>query len=166
MVMDRKQFEDILADYLGNELSPRDRRAFEEHLAHSAEDRAEVEALQAAVRCLRELPPPPVAATGASEPGARARRLPQALVVRYLFRPLAYAAVLLAGVGIGWFARPAQRTTQPGAESPTATTVDQPSGPHVPDTKTPSRFVRNMYAMSVAFSRPTEQQVPSPRTGG
>ena len=164
--MDRKRFEDMLADYLGNELSPQDRRAFEEHLAHSAEDRAEVEALQAAVRCLSELPPPPVAAASPPEPSARARRLPRPRVVRYVLRPLAYAAVLLAGVGIGWFARPAQSTTQPGAEPPTARIVDEPSGPHVPDTETPSRFVRNMYAMSVAFSRPTEQQPPSPRTGG
>jgi hypothetical protein len=73
---------------------------------------------------------------------------------------------LLAGVGIGWFARPAETATPPGTEPPTATKLDDFGSPRVPSGKATSPFVRNMYAMSIAFSRPTEQQAPSPRTGG
>jgi hypothetical protein len=44
----------------------------------------------------------------------------------------------------------------------TSMTVDEFYGLCTQDTETPSRFVRNMNAMSMTFSPPTEQQPPSP----
>lgn len=220
--MDRKRFEDMLADYLGDELNPQDWRAFEEHLAQSDADRAEVEALQAALRCLRDLPPAPVvwhrlptgdslrelppaptSVAGAAavatpdgprrdappkcdvpinrglaggerpESGPPTGRLPQPSIVRYLYRPLAYAAVLLIGIGMGWLAKPvgtaappAGGQASPGPAPAAVKELDGLRGPRLPDAKTSGPVVRNAYAMMLAFSQPTEPAPMPHRPGG
>ena len=160
--MDRDKFAGMLADYLGDELSSADRRAFEAHLASSDADRAEVESLQAALDNLRQLPPPPAS-------GASAHPLPQAAhpkqsraVVRYLYRPLAYAAMLVIGVGIGWLAKPAGVAEVPGAgpQPPVEAIIGTP---RLHFDKVPSRFARNALALSMAFTQPTEATAPSSR---
>ena len=160
--MDRNKFADMLADYLGDELTPEDRRAFEEHLAASDADRAEAESLQAALSSLRQLPPPPAAiAPGTASPGAGHRPRPPA-VVRYVYRPLAYAAMLVIGVGIGWLAKPAGVAEVPGAgpQPPVEAIIGTP---RLHFDKVPSRFARNALALSMAFTQPTEATAPGAR---
>ena len=160
-IMDRNKFEDLLADYLGDELGPEDRRAFEEHLATSDTDRVEVESLLETLRCLRELPPP--AATPPSSPPIEWVGPP--VIVRYLYRPLAYAAVLLIGIGIGWFARPEPRTEAPivAPSSPAKVTY---ASQRWPLGKAPSRLVLNARALSTAFTQPTGARGPRSRPTG
>ena len=160
--MDRNKFADMLADYLGDELTPGDRRAFEEHLAASAADQAEAESLQAALGSLRQLPPPPVATgSGPASPGEGHRPRPPA-IVRYVYRPLAYAALLAIGIGIGWLAKPAGVSEAPGAgpQPPVEAII---RSPRLHFDKVPSRFVRNALALSTAFTQPTEATAPSGR---
>ncbi len=139
--MDRDTFQDRLADYLGDELSRQDRLAFEEYLASADTDRAEVESLQAALHSLRQLPPAPV-----SDSGGAWRSRP-AWGVRALYRPLAYAAMLLIGVGIGWFAKP-MPAAEPQDNHPQAIYVSSRTRTHWP-----SSLVHNARNLSAAFTR-------------
>jgi anti-sigma factor RsiW len=156
--MDRDKFEDMLADYLGNELSPNDRRTFEEHLAKSPADRAEVESLQRTLDDLRELPPPPSGYAPSPRPST-----PR--IIRCLYRPLAYAALLLIGIGIGWLAKPAPSTEQQMTEptQPSKTPYPQRGWP---TESTPSRLVLNAKSFSTAFSQPTQSSTARGRPNG
>ncbi len=141
--MDRNEFEDRSAAYLGDELDPQARRAFEEHLAACAADRAEVEALQDVVRELRTLPPAPAETAD----GRRGRRVRPAAQAPGRYRPLAYAAVLLIGVGIGWFA--GRSVPSSGRQDARRALVYTPS---YDEWRQPSRLIRNARALSDAFT--------------
>jgi anti-sigma factor RsiW len=56
--MSCEDFESLLADALGDELSPEDRPRFEEHLANCPRCRREYESSREAVATLRDLPGP------------------------------------------------------------------------------------------------------------
>lgn len=137
--MDRDTFQDRLADYLGDELSREDRLAFEEYLASADTDRAEVESLQATLLSLGQLPPAPLLRSGL---GGRA---PSHRAVRSLYRPLAYVAMLLIGVGIGWFAKP-----MPEAQDNRQQVMYASSRTR---THWPSSLVHNARNLSAAFTR-------------
>jgi len=109
--MNCREFESILADELGGELSQRDRSAFASHLAECAACRAEHEAHRATLERLRESVPGPIRATMNQEDGrvvittgqdasnhkASGIRIPTAL--------MRYAAVILLSFAAGYLAR-------------------------------------------------------------
>ncbi|HUU85997.1 MAG TPA: zf-HC2 domain-containing protein [Phycisphaerae bacterium] len=152
--MNCDQVARMLADYLGHELDPADREAFDDHVTVCDKCRAEADSLQVALGALRQLGPPP-AQPATTEPLAAPTPLPRSRL--RILRPLAYAATLLIGVGIGWAARtaPPAPTVAPtlGPKSPVvAPAIDEQVRP---DKLSP--FVRNAYALSRAFSQPTRQ---------
>lgn len=156
--MNCEQAREMLADYLGDELNVPDRETFEQHLADCDPCRQEVESLAGAVQALRSLAPPgeaEVTGTGTTEsaprlaaPGRTASRPLGAFL-----RPLAYAAVLAIGVGIGWTAKPAPPAVdppeQPARQSPASRSIEERirSGDLNP-------YARNALALSTAFNRP------------
>lgn len=152
--MNCDRIHQMLADYLGNELDTADCEAFEQHLAGCHNCRAEAESLQAAVRALRQLTPPPSAATLQPPPAVGT---PVLRLQRYLFRPLAYAATLLIGVGIGWSARPAPPAHVPAPELASRPPAATASIEEQVVTGKLSPFVRNAIALSTAFSRPADR---------
>ncbi len=103
--MKPENYENRLADYLGNEMSPDERHAFEQTLRAFPECQAEVDALQAALADLRQLPAPiattrPVAPRSTAAPSSTrpGQRLSATL--------LKTAAVLVFGVIIGRLTAP------------------------------------------------------------
>ncbi|MHC4090820.1 MAG: anti-sigma factor family protein [Planctomycetota bacterium] len=155
--MNCEHAQEMLADYLGQELDPADQRAFGGHLASCDRCRTEVESLQETLQALRQLPPAPA---GVLPDGVRSPRATQAWPgprYRGLARPLAYAATLLIGIGIGWLARPAG--TVPGPRAPDTREV-HPRPPwrgQLPDELAPSPFVRNALAFSAALNEPSRR---------
>ena len=152
--MNCERTRDMLADYLGDELTPTERQAFDSHLSACEHCRSEVDSLQAAVRALRQLDPPPtpLAAPQQAIPGPRASRWRGGG-----FQPLAYAAMLLIGVGIGWIARPTPENPPDGGTAgpePSAV-VDTIEQQFRPNRLNP--LVRNAIALSTAFSRPKDR---------
>lgn len=92
--MNCNEIEQHLADYLGGELAPSAVETFDAHLKVCDTCRREVESLGGTLDALHRLPAPPVempihAPWRASRP-----------------QPLAYAATLLIGLGVGWWIRP------------------------------------------------------------
>ena len=86
-------------------------------------------------------------------------------VVRYAYRPLAYAGMLVIGVGIGWLAKPAGVGEHVVVEAPAVETVlIRSSG--LPDAKAPRRLVRNVLALSSAFTHPTDESHRPSEHGG
>lgn len=161
--MDRHDFEQKLADYLGQELNPNARAEFETYLSAHPDAQEEVESLRAVLKGLEQLAPAPLAtqvgmAQDSEHPG------PKTGGWLKLRRALAYAAVLIAGVAIGWVARPLPipSPTLPGAE--TIERVIQPSQ-RVPHFLPPNRFARNCLALTLAFSQPkTSPEGHAPRS--
>jgi len=147
--MDCEQIQEKLADYLGQEMEPAERMAFEEHLAGCRRCGDEVGALRDTIRSLRELAPLPQAVPAAPLL-ASGRGGPAPGTRHYLRRSLAYAAVLLIGVGVGWSARPAA-PSQPPPEAGTAPTA-QPAP--IRERIRSDAFLRNALALSTALSRP------------
>ncbi len=152
--MNCERTRDMLADYLGEELAPAERQAFDSHLSACERCRSDVDSLQAAVCALRQLDPPP---TPLAAPQPAPRRPVASIWPGGAFQPLAYAAMLLIGVGIGWIARPAPENPSPGGST-------GPDTPAVVDTtrqqSRPNRLnplVRNAIALSTAFSRPKDR---------
>lgn len=91
--MNCEQLNDLLADYLGEELDASDRKAIEAHLTACDFCRREVSALGETVRAMNRLDAPPLEQ--------------HSPVVRFrLLQPLAYAAILLIGIGVGWQLKP------------------------------------------------------------
>lgn len=150
--MDRHDFEQKLADYLGHELNPHARADFETYLKAHPDAQEEVESLRAVLKGLDRLTPPPLAT---HEKVARdyERPRPRTGVLLKLRRALAYAAVLVAGVAIGWMARP---LPEPSATSDGGGAIERiiRPGRRVPDFLPQNRFARNCLALSLAFSQP------------
>ncbi|MCH7813088.1 MAG: zf-HC2 domain-containing protein [Planctomycetes bacterium] len=140
----------LLTDYLGDEIDPADRKLFDEHLAACPACRTEAETLADALQSLRQLPPP-AAAAGLAASGDRQRPIYPSWARWY--RPLAYAAMLLIGIGIGWFVRP---DPAPAPNLPTAPDRTMPAPASRAEHRWPeNRFFRNAVALSSAFSRYT-----------
>lgn len=150
--MHRHDFEQKLADYLGQELNPDARAAFETYLNAHPDAQEEVESLRAVLRGLDRLAPPPLA-TDDRLGQVLERSSPKTVRWLKLRRALAYAAVLVAGVAIGWMARP---LPIPAPTSPGAGTIERVIRPsqRVPDFLPQNRFARNCLALSLAFSQP------------
>lgn len=94
----------LLPDYLGDELDPAEQDQVREHIASCEPCHTEVATLTATLASLRNLKVParavsaPVAGTPVGWPRLKA-------VGARFSRPLAYAAMLMVGVGLGWVAR-------------------------------------------------------------
>ncbi|MCP4251630.1 MAG: hypothetical protein GY778_31720 [bacterium] len=138
----------LLPDYLGDEIDPADRQQFDEHLAACPACREEAESLGAALQTLRQLPPPAVAADVVADPGRRQLIYP--MRARW-YRPLAYAAMLVIGVGIGWFVRP---NPAPAPDLRAVPSITTPAPAPRGERQWPeNRFFRNAVALSSAFTR-------------
>jgi len=151
--MECKHVQEMLADYLGDELNSSCRVTFESHLATCPQCRREVELLQTTLRCLEQLAGPPATMADSSDTSrsGRQRRIPA--LRRYALRPLAYAATLAIGVGIGWFGKPLPSDAGKAFEPPSQKTGYRfVSG--IPKGQVPNQFVRNAVALSTAFSQP------------
>ena len=150
--MNCRNVQEMLADFLGEELAPGDRRAFDEHLAECGRCRSDVESLRQTLLALRQLPPPPAWEAQGDARLARAETPARHPLWRHFGQALAYAAVLLIGTGIGWITRPAEHAPPQSGPAP----VVQPGLPAYergPESVRPSRFVRNALALSSAFTR-------------
>jgi anti-sigma factor RsiW len=95
--MNADEIKGMLADYLGDELSPEDRRRFEEYLDTDREFAAEVASLRCALDEMRSLKVPGEEAFAMS-PRAAGRRSWPVPVLRY-------AAVILLAFAAGFLAR-------------------------------------------------------------
>ncbi len=118
--MNCDKINDVLADYLGDELTDDDRAAVDEHVADCAACRAEVLSLSATVSSLRSLEPPV---------GARPV-IRRTATIRWRPRLLAHAAVLALGIGIGYAVRPAPAPTQTPVQAPSGQVALDTSGIH------------------------------------
>ncbi len=99
-----ESLRNLLPDYLGDELDPAEQDQVREHIASCEPCHAEVATLTATLASLRNLkvPAKPASAPVAGIPVG----WPMALAVGARFsRLLAYAAMLMIGVGLGWIAR-------------------------------------------------------------
>lgn len=93
--MNREQARDMLADYLGDELEPEQKRHFEAYLTADHELAAEVDALRGTLAALRSLDVP--SAMGVAPDGRR-------LAGRRGAAALRYAAVFVFAFGAGYLA--------------------------------------------------------------
>ncbi len=92
--MNCNEIEQQLADYLGGELEASAVEIFDAHLSTCDPCRREVASLYETIDALNHLDAPPAGAS------IRTRwRIGK-------FQPLAYAATLLIGLGVGWWIRP------------------------------------------------------------
>jgi ferric-dicitrate binding protein FerR (iron transport regulator) len=106
------RYEERLAEYLGGEMTPAEKEAFEEELRTAPEYREEAAALRAALADLRALP------AGFAEPSRPGR----GVVYRLVIGGLKSAAILAFGVFLGRFT--ATSTSKPTG---TATTQHSPT---------------------------------------
>lgn len=150
--MECKHVQEMLADYLGEELNSSCRVAFESHLATCPQCQREVESLQTTLGCLEQLAGPPAMMADSSDtsPSGRQRRIPA--LRRYALRSLAYAATLAIGVGIGWFAKPPISDSGKTLEPPSLKIVYS-FVPEIPKDHVPNQLIRNAMAFSSAFSQ-------------
>ncbi|MFQ5491058.1 MAG: anti-sigma factor family protein [Phycisphaerae bacterium] len=154
--MQRHEFEQKLADYLGQEMAPDARQAFEAYLNAHPEAQTEANALRAVLRGLDQLAPPPTADV------AEAQRIVNPTGGPGVWRrSLAYAAVLIAGVAIGWTARPLQDASLGPAKVGTVERILRTTG-GIAATVPQSRFARNCLALNLAFSQPIAPTLPAP----
>jgi len=120
--MNADQFEMMLADYLGDELSPEDRRAFEAHLAEHPEQQTEVDELRETLAELNHLQAAPD-----REPTllrANAQPSPQRNTSRLFVTLGKAAAILIFGVIIGRLTASApQAPPTPQETTPTVVTA-------------------------------------------
>ncbi len=119
--MNCEQFENLLADALGDELSAANRPAFEEHLQACERCRREYESTSAALSAMRALTAPPVAALNEradgnlradqAENGARRFSVPWPALMRY-------AAAILIAFAAGYLYRqePTPSATTPSVK--------------------------------------------------
>jgi len=109
--MNCEQFDELLADALGDELSAANRPAFEEHVGACKRCRREYESASAALTAMRALLAPPLATVGtASDDPIRFRSVSgrgTGLALRW-FPVLRYAAAVLIAFTAGYFYRAEQ----------------------------------------------------------
>jgi predicted anti-sigma-YlaC factor YlaD len=151
--MECKQVQETLPDYLGNELDPSVRVAFEGHLSICPQCRREAESLQSAVRCLEQLVGPAAAMSNGSGTSPRERKGRMPFLRRYALRPLTYAATLAVGVGIGWFGKAKPSEVDKVFDPPSAAT-GQAIVSRIPKGPLSDQVFRNAVALSTALSRP------------
>ncbi len=146
--MNCERVGEMMADYLGDELSADDRVLFDEHLSACDACSREIDELMETLDVLRH---------GADVPTLSVARRRHA--VGWL-QPFAYAAVLLVGLGIGWTIKPAPPSAP--AESAPAERVDSPrlhpgwieGALAASDHSAPRRvFARNAVRLMRAFGR-------------
>ena len=106
---------ELLADYLGDELESAERTQFESHLSTCVPCRAEVASLQHAQSQLQDAPDISIEQADQRSRCLEIRRRP-AWPIRTVFAGLRYAAMLAFGVGLGWQLKPAAE--QPVAGDP------------------------------------------------
>ncbi len=99
--MNCEQIQEHLADYLGNELDSEKRATFQTHLAMCEKCGPEVASLTNTIDVLQRLDSPRLD-TGVS-PRSRGGK----------WRVSSYAAVLLLGLGLGWWIKPAESRPLP-----------------------------------------------------
>ncbi|MEE9293624.1 MAG: zf-HC2 domain-containing protein [Phycisphaerae bacterium] len=92
--MNCQQIQEQIADYLDGELDPLRAKAFDAHLQGCKTCRQEVQSLSETLNVLKTLEVPPLTTPLSS--GRRGGR----------YQLLAYAAVLLMGLGLGWSIKP------------------------------------------------------------
>ena len=107
--MNCEQFENLLADALGDELSPTNRRAFEEHVRGCEACRHEYESASAALTAMRSLAAPSSEAKG-MDPSVEAGSVYAVPTSMYQFRPpwlplLRYAAAIGIAFAAGYLFR-------------------------------------------------------------
>lgn len=145
--MECKDVQEMLADYLGDELDSSCRNAFDNHLAICLQCRREVESLQRTLRSLEQLAGP--AERNSWDASLSRSKTPR----RYVLRLLTYAATLVIGVGIGWFGSPKlSGSNKVFVPFPHKTEHDIMS--RNLERQLPDQFVRNAIALSAALSQP------------
>lgn len=149
--MDCKRIQEMLADYLGDELDAHGRADFESHLATCPQCRDEAQSLQTTLGRLKHLTGPPASMTDSSDLSLSGRKRHTPAPRRYALHLLAYAATLAIGVGIGWFAQTLLSHTDK-ASTPTLPTQEGLVVPGIPEGAMPNQFVRNAMAFSAAFN--------------
>ncbi len=141
-----ERVDEMLADYLGDELSSADRSSVDTHVAECTRCADEVGSLQAAVTALDVLD------AGTFE------RPAHILPTRRSFRRqgFAYAATLMIGCYMGWAMKPTETENdvgpgvKGGVEIPSAGSLDGTSFANAKPP--PDRFRRNAYRLIKAFS--------------
>lgn len=124
--MTNEQFNDLLADWLGDELSPDDRTAFERELAANPLRRAEAQRLREAQDLVRAL----------ARPQPQLRQ-PHPAMLRVVAAALRYAAVIALAFAGGYMARgPDAPATQPAAPR----VVEQPPARAPGDSRLADRY--------------------------
>ncbi len=119
--MNCERISEHLADYIGCELDPQQRLAFDAHLQQCETCRAETQSLEETIATLHRLETPLAPTAGTSPPPLRLGAL----------QPLAYAAVLFIGLGIGWWIKPSDATTAASVDRPAIREVqERPSRVH------------------------------------
>jgi len=106
--MSCKDFEEMLADALGGELSGVDRARFDGHVAMCETCRAEYESLVGAVGELRSLPAGDSVSTAVARHAGSRRAAPAPLRMGAVYR---YAASVLIAFGAGYVMRGAPATS-------------------------------------------------------
>jgi predicted anti-sigma-YlaC factor YlaD len=106
-----EEFEEMMADALGGELSASAVPAFEEHIAHCETCRAEYESLTQSLQTLQGLPstaPVTVERVGDRLVISHEASVSNARLHRYAIAALRYAATILIafGAGYGWHTDP------------------------------------------------------------
>ena len=148
--MECKDVQEMLADYLGDELDSSFRNAFDSHLAICQQCRSEVESLQRTVQSLKQLPV--LAAPNSWDASLSRSKTHIPFPRRYVMRLLTYAAMLVFGVGIGWFGNPILSNPHKAFVPFLYKAENNISGNL--KCQSPDQFVRNAITLSTAFSQP------------
>jgi len=141
------EIEQQLAEYLGGELEASVVEAIDAHLAGCGECRREVGSLHETLDALHRLDSRPAAAMG------RGRRRQPA------FQPLAYAATLLIGLGVGWWIKSMDVASPPSLVLPVSGGRDY-APPGVPGAWTGAEWAKyTNRSASTPFARNTVKLV-------
>lgn len=143
--MNADEIKGMLADYLGDELSPQDRQRFEEYLDADREFAAEVASLRCALDEMRSLNVPGEDAF-AVPPRAAARRSWSMVLLRY-------AAVILLAFTAGFLARGwFSERVGPSEPSPAIADLGQPQHPAEWQMRFASAYIQNANKSGLARS--------------
>jgi len=141
--MNPDEIKDLLADYLGDELSPSDRQRFEQYLTSDPDFAAEVEALRRTLSAMRSLEVP----GQWSAPGVTAARTGVARGAILL----RYAAVILLAFTGGFLVR-GQSGTGSEPAPPSVVEPERPARQHDWQTRFASAYAENAGKSGLARS--------------